>query len=50
MELVGYSLIEIQKWIGRAYASTAMNIYVKVKESKKQNTGDKMGRKFSQAI
>lgn len=46
----GYSVKEIQEWVEHADASTTMNIYVKVKESKKRDIGDKMGRKFSQAI
>ncbi len=46
----GYSIKEIQKWVGHADASTTMNIYAKVKESKKQDIGEKMSRKFSQAI
>lgn len=46
----GYSVKEIQKWVGHADASTTMNIYAKVKESKKRDIGDKMSKKFSQAI
>ena len=35
----GYSVKEIQEWVEHADASTTMNIYAKVKESKKRDIG-----------
>lgn len=46
----GYSIKEIQKWVGHADAKTTMNIYAKVKESKKKVIGDRLSEKFNQAI
>ncbi len=37
----GYSVKEIQRWVGHADASTTINIYAKVKDSKKWDIGDR---------
>lgn len=46
----GYSIKEIQKWVGHADANTTMNIYAKIKESQKAYIGERMDKKFRQAI
>lgn len=46
----GYSVKEIQRWIGHADAKTTLNIYAKVKESKKEHIAENMGKKFGKAI
>ncbi len=46
----GYSIKEIQKWVGHADAETTMNIYAKMKESRKTYIGESMSEKFKQAI
>lgn len=46
----GYSIKEIQKWIGHANVETTLNIYAKVKESRKAHISKNLGEKFKQAI
>lgn len=46
----GYSIKEIQKWVGHADVETTLNIYAKVKESRKKRIGDNMAEKFKQII
>ena len=43
-----YSIKEIQKWVG--YAEVTMNVYTKIKESRKTYIGESMSEKFKQAI
>lgn len=45
----GYSVKEVQKWVGHADANTTLNIYAKVKESKKLYIGKNMEEKFRYA-
>lgn len=42
----GYNVKEIQKWVGHADVQTTLNIYAKVKESKKTYIAENLGEKF----
>ena len=44
----GYSIKEIQKWVGHADVETTLNIYAKVKESRKAYIGKNMEEMFKQ--
>ena len=46
----GYNVKEIQKWVGHADVQTTLNIYAKVKESRKKHIGTSMEEKFKSAI
>ena len=42
----GYSIKEIQKWVGHKDTRTTLNIYAKVKDSKMQRIADGLEEKF----
>lgn len=46
----GFNVKEIQKWVGHADVETTLNIYAKVKESRKKHIGTSMEEKFKNAI
>ena len=42
----GYSVKAIQKWVGHADAKTTMNIYAKIKDSRKTHIAESLSKKF----
>ncbi len=45
----GHSIKEVQKWVGHSDIATTLNIYAKVKESRKKEIAKKMDEKFVRA-